>query len=222
MASLVMGTPDAAFIQQNRVGFCLREPLQCSPSYMRWAPASYASPAPGDPPYGPLRTVRACKSTSARVHSRDSATRPGHPVTSSPSRAGLSRLSSPTASSTSRAVVETVRPRTPYSFLFPFLSFSQILPALTHPHPRYSPGSTSPSPSTLWPMTGRSSATADPLIERLPGASPTPDPRPTAAPLRIQLTVRVHADLLAYIATPVEWLMLFNEPPGPAACRSST
>jgi hypothetical protein len=35
------------------------EPLQCSPSYMRWAPASYASSAPGDPLYGPLRTVRA-------------------------------------------------------------------------------------------------------------------------------------------------------------------
>ncbi|KAJ7863987.1 hypothetical protein B0H14DRAFT_457268 [Mycena olivaceomarginata] len=98
-----------------------------------------------------------------------------------------------------------------------------ILPAPNHPHPRYSPGSTSPSPSTLWPMTGRSSATADPLIERLlPGASPSLDPRPTAAPLRIQLAVRAHADLLAYIATPVEWLMLFNEPPGPAACRSST
>ncbi|KAJ7799190.1 hypothetical protein B0H14DRAFT_3491835 [Mycena olivaceomarginata] len=164
--------------------------LQCSPSYMRWAPPSYVSLAPGDPPYGPLPPVRACKSTSARVHSP-------YPLARLCDETWPSYCPHLQAAQACRSSHETVRPRTPYSFLFPYSSFSQILLALTHPHPRHSPGSTSPSPSALWPMTGRSSATADPLIEGLPGASPTLDPRPTAAPLCIQLTLR-HRSLPVY------------------------
>ncbi|KAJ7698496.1 hypothetical protein B0H14DRAFT_784936 [Mycena olivaceomarginata] len=70
--------------------------------------------------------------------SRDAVTKPGHPPPSYPS---LRIPSSPstTVSLTSRAVVETVCSRTSYSFPFPLLSFSQILLALTHPHPRCSP-----------------------------------------------------------------------------------